>query len=138
MVSTTQTSVTSLLLDKVIAQDFSIKLRATAANLTPNDCFTFLTDLLESGARSQAHQLEERMQKELDASNAATLAEYEEAVAMYRMWLAEWTALLPAKGRGPAAVPSKCAAGKGDPIKGPVKGSMLGRPYVACVFRQSH
>jgi hypothetical protein len=52
------------------AQDVGIKLRPTAANLTPNDRFVLLTDLLEGGARSLADQLQERMQKELDASNA--------------------------------------------------------------------
>jgi hypothetical protein len=35
------------------AQDVGIKLRPTAANLTPNDRFVLLTDLLEGGARSQ-------------------------------------------------------------------------------------
>jgi hypothetical protein len=44
------------------AQDVGIKLRPTAANLTPNDRFVLLTDLLEGGARSQANQLQERMQ----------------------------------------------------------------------------
>ena len=40
-------------------------------NLTDNDRFVLLTDLLEGGARSQADQLQERMQKDLDARNAA-------------------------------------------------------------------
>ena len=44
------------------AQDVGIKLRPTAVNLTPNDRFVLLTDLLEGGARSQADQLQERMQ----------------------------------------------------------------------------
>jgi hypothetical protein len=35
------------------AQDVGIKLRSTATNLTPNDRFVLLTDLLEGGARSQ-------------------------------------------------------------------------------------
>jgi hypothetical protein len=35
-----------------VAQDVGIKLRPTAANLTPNDRFVLLTDLLEGGARS--------------------------------------------------------------------------------------
>jgi hypothetical protein len=34
------------------AQDVGIKLRSTATNLTPNDRFVLLTDLLEGGARS--------------------------------------------------------------------------------------
>jgi hypothetical protein len=42
-------------------QDVGIKLRPTAVNLTPNDRFVLLTDLLEGGARSQADQLQERM-----------------------------------------------------------------------------
>jgi hypothetical protein len=40
-----------------VAQDVGIKLRPTATNLTLNDCFVLLTDLLEGGARSQADQL---------------------------------------------------------------------------------
>jgi hypothetical protein len=39
------------------AQDVGIKLRPTSVNLTPNDRFVLLTDLLEGGARSQADQL---------------------------------------------------------------------------------
>jgi hypothetical protein len=65
------------------AQDVGIKLRPTATNLTPNDRFVLLTDLLEGGARSQADQLQERMQKELDANNAMELAEYEASLAMH-------------------------------------------------------
>jgi hypothetical protein len=49
----------------------------TAINLTPNDRFVLLTDLLEGGARSKADQLQERMRKELDVRNAMELAEYE-------------------------------------------------------------
>jgi hypothetical protein len=86
------------------AQDVGIKLRPTAANLTHNDRFVLLTDLLEGGARSQADQLQERMQKELDANNAMELAEYEASVAMHPLRVAEWNAL-PAAGRGPAPVP---------------------------------
>jgi hypothetical protein len=86
------------------AQDVGIKLRPTAANLTPNDRFVLLTDLLEGGARSQADQLQERMQKELDASNAMELAEYEASVAMHPLRVTKWNALL-AAGRGPAPVP---------------------------------
>jgi hypothetical protein len=78
-------------------------LRPTATNLTPNDRFVLLTDLLEGGARSQADQLQERMQKELDASNAMELAEYEASLVMHPVRVAEWNAL-PAKGRGPAPV----------------------------------
>jgi hypothetical protein len=85
------------------AQDVGIKLRPTAANLTPNDRFVLLTDLLEGGARSQADQLQQRMQKELDASNALELMEYDAAVAAYLMQMAEWNAL-PAEGRGRAPV----------------------------------
>jgi hypothetical protein len=84
------------------AQDVGIKLRPTAANLTPNDRFVLLTDLLEGGARSQADQLQERMQKELDASNAMELAEYAASVAMHPLRVAEWNAL-PAAGRGPGS-----------------------------------
>jgi hypothetical protein len=86
------------------AQDVGIKLRPTAAILTPNDRFVLLTDLLEGGARSQADQLQERMQKELDASNAMELAEYKASVVMHPLRVAEWNAL-PAAGRGPASVP---------------------------------
>jgi hypothetical protein len=85
------------------AQDVGIKLRPTAANLTPNDRFVLLTDLLEGGARSQADQLQEWMQKESDASNALELMEYNAAVAAYPMRMAEWNAL-PAEGRGAAPV----------------------------------
>jgi hypothetical protein len=84
-------------------QDVGIKLRPTAANLTPNDRFVLLTNLLEGGARSQADQLQERMQKELDASNALELMEYDAAVAAYPMRMAECNAL-PAEGRGAAPV----------------------------------
>jgi hypothetical protein len=45
------------------AQDVGIKWRPTAVNLTPNDLFVLLTDLLEGRARSQADQLHERMQR---------------------------------------------------------------------------
>jgi hypothetical protein len=65
------------------AQDVGIKLRPTTVNLTHNDRFVLLTDLLECGARSQADQLQKRMQKELDARNAMELAEYEESMAMH-------------------------------------------------------
>jgi hypothetical protein len=71
------------------AQDVGIKLRPTAANLTSNDRFVLLTDLQEGGARSQADQLQERMQKELDASNVLELIEYDAAVAAYPMRMAE-------------------------------------------------
>jgi hypothetical protein len=71
------------------AQDVGIKLRPTAVNLTPNDRFVLLTDLLEGGARSQADQLQERMQRELDVCNAMELAEYEESVAMHPLRVAE-------------------------------------------------
>jgi hypothetical protein len=86
------------------AQDVGIKLRPTAVNLTPNDQFVMITDLLEGGARSQADQLQERMQKELDVRNATELAEYEESVAMHPLQVAKWNAL-PAAGRGPTPVP---------------------------------
>jgi hypothetical protein len=86
------------------AQGVGIKLRSTAVNLTPNDRFVLLTDLLEGGARSQADQLQERMQKELDAKNPIELAEYEASVAMHPLQVAEWNAL-PAAGKGPALVP---------------------------------
>jgi hypothetical protein len=79
-------------------------LRPTNTNLTPNDRFVLLTDLLEGGARSQTDQLQERMQKELDASNAMELAEYEASLAMHPFRVSEWNAL-PAEGRGPAPVP---------------------------------
>jgi hypothetical protein len=85
------------------AQDVGIKLRPTAANLTPNDRFVLLTDLLKGGARSQADQLQERMQKMLDASNAPELMKYDAAVAAYPMRVAQWNAL-PAEGRGAAPV----------------------------------
>jgi hypothetical protein len=90
------------------AQYVGIKLRPTAVNLTPNDRFVLLTDLLEGGARSQANQLQARMQKELDASNAMELAEYEASVAMHPLRVGEWNAL-PAAGRGPAPVPPASA-----------------------------
>jgi hypothetical protein len=79
-------------------------MRPMATNLTLNDRFVLLSDLLEGGARFQADQLQERMQKELDASNAMELAEYEASVAMHPLRVAEWNAL-PAEGRGPAPVP---------------------------------
>jgi hypothetical protein len=79
------------------AQDVGIKLRPTATNMTVNDRFLLLTDLLEGGARSQADQLQERMQKELDAGNAMELAEYEASVAMHPLRVAEWNAALPAE-----------------------------------------
>jgi hypothetical protein len=85
------------------AQDVGIRLRPTATNLAPNDRFVLLTDLLEGGARSQADQLQERIQKELDASNAMELAEYEASPVMHPVRVAEWNAL-PAEGRGPAPV----------------------------------
>jgi hypothetical protein len=44
------------------------------------------------------------MQKELDASNAMELAEYEASVPMHPLRVAEWNAL-PAASRGPAPVP---------------------------------
>jgi hypothetical protein len=71
--------------------------------LTFNNRFVLLIDLLEGGAKSQADQLQERMQKELDASNALELMEYDAAVAAYPMRMAEWNAL-PAEGRGVALV----------------------------------
>jgi hypothetical protein len=86
------------------AQDVGIKLRPTATNLTHNDRFVLLTELLEGGARSQADQLQERMQKELDASNEMELEEYKASVAMHPLRVAKWNAL-PAAGRGPAPVP---------------------------------
>jgi hypothetical protein len=85
------------------AQDVGIKLRPTAVNLTPNDRFVLLTNLLEGGARFQADQLQERMQKELDARNAMEPAEYEESVAMHPLRVAEWNAL-PTASRGPCDV----------------------------------
>jgi hypothetical protein len=85
------------------AQDVGIKLRPTTANLTPNDRFVLLTDLLEGGVRSQADQLQKRMQKKLDASNTLELMEYDAIVAAYPMWMAEWNAL-PAEGKGAAPV----------------------------------
>jgi hypothetical protein len=42
-----------------------------------------LTNLLEGGARLQSDQLQARKQKELDASNALELMEYDAAVAAY-------------------------------------------------------
>ena len=86
------------------AQDVALKLRPQAANLTPNDHFILYTELLEGGARSQADQLQERMQKELDMRNAIELAEYDSAVTLHPARLAEWNALPPA-GRGPVPVP---------------------------------
>jgi hypothetical protein len=102
------------------AQDVGIKLRPTVANLTPNDRFVLLTNLLEGGARSQADQLQKRMQKELDASNALELMEYDAAVAAYPMRMAEWNAL-PAEGRGaapvqPAAIPPVAKTLFRDPL----------------------
>jgi hypothetical protein len=93
------------------AQDVGIKLRPTAVNLTPKYRFVLLTDLLEGGARSQADQSQERMQKELDAKNALELMEYEASVAMHPMRMAKWNAL-PAEGRGPA--PAVAAAAPPD------------------------
>ena len=86
------------------AQDVGLKLRPQAANLTPNDHFILYTELLEGGARSQADQLQERMQKELDLRNAMELAEYHTSVAMHPARMADWNALRVA-GRGPASVP---------------------------------
>jgi hypothetical protein len=86
------------------AQDVGLKLRPQAANLTPNDHFIWYTELLEGGARSQADQLQERMQKELDLRNAMELAEYHTSVAMHPAQMADWNAL-PVAGRGPAPVP---------------------------------
>jgi len=85
------------------ALDVQIKMKPQGLNLTDNDRFVLLTDLLEGGARSQAHQLQERMQKDLDARNAADLKKYEDAVRMHPLRTAEWNALPPA-GRGPAPV----------------------------------
>jgi hypothetical protein len=101
-------------------QDVGIKLRPTAVNFTPSDRFVLLTDLLEGGARSQADQLQERMQKELDASNALELMEYDAAVAAYPIRMAEWNAL-PAEGRGaapvqPAAIPPVAKTLFQDPV----------------------
>jgi hypothetical protein len=87
------------------AQDVGIILRPTATNLTPNDRFVLLTDSLEGGARSQADQLQERMQKLLDASNTMELVEYKASVAMHPLRMAEWNAQ-PAEGRGPQPVAS--------------------------------
>jgi hypothetical protein len=86
------------------AQDVGIKLRPTAVNLTSNDRFVLLTDLLKGGARFQADQLQKRVQKELDACNAMELAEYEESVAMHPLRVAKWN-VLPASDRGQAPVP---------------------------------
>jgi hypothetical protein len=86
------------------AQDVGLKLRPQAANLTLNDHFILYTELLEGGARSQADQLQERMQKELDLKNAMELAEYHTLVAMHPARMADWNALAVA-GRGPAHVP---------------------------------
>jgi hypothetical protein len=61
---------------RAAAQDVGLKLRPQAANLTPNNHFILYIELLEGGARSQADQLQERMQKELDLRNAMELAEY--------------------------------------------------------------
>jgi hypothetical protein len=102
------------------AQDVGIKLRPTAANLTPNDRFVLLTDLLEGGARSHADQLQEQMQKELDANDALELMKYDAAVAAYPMRMAEWNAL-PAEGRGaapvqPAAIPPVAKTLFRDPL----------------------
>jgi hypothetical protein len=86
------------------AQNVGLKLRPQAANLTPNNYFILYTELLESGARSQADQLQERMQKELDLRNAMELAEYHTSVAMHPAQMADRNAL-PVAGRGPAPVP---------------------------------
>jgi hypothetical protein len=87
------------------AQDVGLKLWPQAANLTPNDHFILYTKLLEGGARSQADQLQERMQKELDQRNAMELAEYHTSVAMHPARMADWNAL-PVASRGPAPVAS--------------------------------
>jgi hypothetical protein len=86
------------------AEDVGLKLRPQAANLTPINHFILYTKLLEGGARSQADQLQERMQKELDLMNAMELAEYHTSVAMHPARMANWNAL-PVAGRGPASVP---------------------------------
>jgi hypothetical protein len=115
------------------AQDVGIKLRPTAANLTPNDRFVLLTDLLEGGARSQADQLQERMQRELDASNALELMRYDAAVAAYPMRMAEWNAL-PAEGRGaaplqPASIPPVAKTLFRDPVAWGQLRKLFGRLY---------
>jgi hypothetical protein len=86
------------------AQDVRLKLRPQAANLTPNDYFILYSELLKGGVRSQADQLQERMQKELDLRNAMELAEYHTSVTMHPMRIADWNALHVA-GREPALVP---------------------------------
>jgi hypothetical protein len=86
------------------AQDVGLELRPQAANLTPNDHFILYTKVLEGGTRSQADQLQERMQKELDLRNVMELAEYHTSVAMHPARMADWNAL-PVAGRGPAPVP---------------------------------
>jgi hypothetical protein len=85
------------------AQDVNIKMKPQGVNLTDNDRFVLLTYLLKGGARSQADQLQERMQKELDTRNALELTEYDVAVTMYTPRMAEWGAL-PLKGWVPAPV----------------------------------
>jgi hypothetical protein len=59
------------------------QIEAYGRQFDTNDRFVLLTDLLEGGAGSQADQLHERMQKELDARNAMELAEYKDSVAMH-------------------------------------------------------
>jgi hypothetical protein len=86
------------------AHDVGLKLRPQAANLTPNDHFILYTEFLEGGARSQADQLQERMQKELDLRNTMELAEYHTPMAMHPAQMAGWNAL-PVAGRGPAPAP---------------------------------
>jgi hypothetical protein len=77
------------------AQDVGLKLRPQAANLTPNDPFILYTELVEGGARSQADQLQKRMQKELDLRNAMELAEYHTSVAMHPARMADSNARCP-------------------------------------------
>jgi hypothetical protein len=60
------------------------------------------------------------MQKELDASNALELMEYDAAVAAYPKRMAEWNPL-PAEGRGaapmqPAAIPPVAKTLFRDPV----------------------
>jgi hypothetical protein len=102
------------------AQDVGLKLRSQAANLTPNNYFILYTTLLEGGARSQADQLQERMQKDL--MNAMELAEYHTSVAMHPARMADWNAL-PVAGRGPAHVPPLAV----PPVAGTVYRDPLGQ-----------
>lgn len=86
-------------------------------HLTLNDCLVILTDLLEGGGISQVHRIKRRMQKELIASNAVALAEYDDSVAMCPTRLTEWTAL-PAESGGPApalATPRRTPS-QGNPV----------------------